>query len=815
MRTAIRSLPLLLLAAAAFAAAGGAGRPWPGESGQPALAKDGPSAPRATAEADSLHEELGFDGEPGWYWPDFARGEAGRFRRELETPFGGLVEGVRLTTVGAPPLHPDPARLRLLDEGGAVLFDSSGVLLHGGGLRETVLLGAPVAVEAGARITIEVARDSLDAAPWFAADDDCFREGRSWLRHEGGGDADLELERDLNFRLLLSAGPGDQAPPRARPGVPARWGLENRELPLSALARDASGVDSVWAVIDGATPLETALVLAGVDDADSTATRWRGALNTALLRPAPGDSLRGRMLALDGAGNLSETPFAARFEDGYDWTPASGRDELSLWPAWPGVPGMAVALRVPLAEIPGAAGTLTVGARARVRGAGVFSLRLVRDEGGEPAVDQYGDWDALSDTVFVTQDGVCDEDLLATFVLPDTLQALQGSRTWLLLRWESFPDPLAPPSLLAEAADSTAGFDAATAPSYGYDPARGVAALEPLRHATPLLGARLSIVSCEVDLGAGPLREEFEQAQNVSELRCWTRNGEAVPDTVAWGWEASFGRSINTTSFAPDRNGFSWDPRWDPDTLQSGEFVYVRSHAPALAIDDTLFTPTLSYSGTSVVLSLHSYYSDYYVPNDELDAEEEAEILVRQHPDDAALGTWSVLAGEASFAAVSSEDSLRFMVDTMAVVFPAPVWRRWTRQIDGLDPVGHMQLAFAYSANFAFGWALDSIVVATPEGAVLGHWFDGPPKTAELGRVHPNPFNPTTTIPYRVLADGPVRVTVHNLLGQRVATLVDERFQRAGAYAVRWEPLHQASGLYLLRLEAGGTADTRRLLYLK
>ena len=83
----------------------------------------------------------------------------------------------------------------------------------------------------------------------------------------------------------------------------------------------------------------------------------------------------------------------------------------------------------------------------------------------------------------------------------------------------------------------------------------------------------------------------------------------------------------------------------------------------------------------------------------------------------------------------------------------------------------------------------------------------------------PNPFNPSTVIPYRLDTDGPVRLDIYNLLGQRIRTLVDE-VQAAGAYRVRWDARDGrgaavATGVYFIRLHHPGGVHTRRMLYLK
>ena len=66
------------------------------------------------------------------------------------------------------------------------------------------------------------------------------------------------------------------------------------------------------------------------------------------------------------------------------------------------------------------------------------------------------------------------------------------------------------------------------------------------------------------------------------------------------------------------------------------------------------------------------------------------------------------------------------------------------------------------------------------------------PTRFNLGQSYPNPFNPSTIIPYELAEAARVRLDVFNVLGQRVTTLVDDE-QVAGAYTARWDA-RDASG---------------------
>jgi outer membrane protein assembly factor BamB len=88
-----------------------------------------------------------------------------------------------------------------------------------------------------------------------------------------------------------------------------------------------------------------------------------------------------------------------------------------------------------------------------------------------------------------------------------------------------------------------------------------------------------------------------------------------------------------------------------------------------------------------------------------------------------------------------------------------------------------------------------------------------------LWQNYPNPFNPETTIRYSLAQEGPVRLSVFNVLGQEVITLV--RGQRsAGSHAVTWDGTDASgsavsSGLYFCRLQAGEFAETRKMVLLR
>ncbi len=90
----------------------------------------------------------------------------------------------------------------------------------------------------------------------------------------------------------------------------------------------------------------------------------------------------------------------------------------------------------------------------------------------------------------------------------------------------------------------------------------------------------------------------------------------------------------------------------------------------------------------------------------------------------------------------------------------------------------------------------------------------GAPKKFELSQNYPNPFNPTTIISYNIPEATNVKLTIFNLLGQEIKTLVNE-FKEAGVHTVNFNASELNSGLYIYKLQAGTFTQTRKMTLVK
>ncbi|NKB69761.1 MAG: T9SS type A sorting domain-containing protein [Candidatus Latescibacteria bacterium] len=153
-----------------------------------------------------------------------------------------------------------------------------------------------------------------------------------------------------------------------------------------------------------------------------------------------------------------------------------------------------------------------------------------------------------------------------------------------------------------------------------------------------------------------------------------------------------------------------------------------------------------------------------------------------------------------------------------------PALREWQVVEIGLDALRGVDMAFIrFNGNLEGAFYLDDMrLVASefsPPVTAVAQTPAVTPSQLALAQNYPNPFNSGTLIRYTLPQPGAASLAVYNLVGQRVALLVDGP-RPAGVASVRWDGRDKsgadlASGVYLYRLQVGSKVETRKLLLLR
>ena len=90
----------------------------------------------------------------------------------------------------------------------------------------------------------------------------------------------------------------------------------------------------------------------------------------------------------------------------------------------------------------------------------------------------------------------------------------------------------------------------------------------------------------------------------------------------------------------------------------------------------------------------------------------------------------------------------------------------------------------------------------------------GVPSAFTLSQNFPNPFNPTTHISYAVPEAANVKISVFDVLGREIKTLMNEEKQ-PGNYSIEFDAARYGSGIYFYRIQAGNMNETKKMIFMK
>ena len=94
------------------------------------------------------------------------------------------------------------------------------------------------------------------------------------------------------------------------------------------------------------------------------------------------------------------------------------------------------------------------------------------------------------------------------------------------------------------------------------------------------------------------------------------------------------------------------------------------------------------------------------------------------------------------------------------------------------------------------------------------YWEKTPPEEYFLSQSYPNPTKSVVTIQYLLPKDGKVTIEVYDIVGRKIATLVNEE-KNAGKYITQWNVETVSTGVYFYRLQSSGYTETKKMVVVK
>jgi len=287
---------------------------------------------------------------------------------------------------------------------------------------------------------------------------------------------------------------------------------------------------------------------------------------------------------------------------------------------------------------------------------------------------------------------------------------------------------------------------------------------------------------------------------------------DAATNIYVTGWSVGSGTDRDYATIKYNSAGVEqWVARYDDPASSLDEAnaiavdrfgnVYVTGHSPGAGTGNDYTTIKYTSSGVREWVSLYNgpTNSDDEATHIALDSAGSAYVTGRSN----GLGTGDDYATVKYNNAGIQEWVTRYEFDSTGV----------NDRPSGIS-VGESGDVYVAGTSGMSNWSVWSIAKYAQPGFVSVGDIPELPSRFSLSQNYPNPFNPTTTIsfdiPYRTRAT----LAVYNLLGQHIATLVDEE-REAGRYQIEWNAGSSASGVYLYRLQVGGFVSTKKLILLR
>ncbi len=126
----------------------------------------------------------------------------------------------------------------------------------------------------------------------------------------------------------------------------------------------------------------------------------------------------------------------------------------------------------------------------------------------------------------------------------------------------------------------------------------------------------------------------------------------------------------------------------------------------------------------------------------------------------------------------------------------------------GADSQSSLHLHYSRTDNRGFYYGIKDLSTGTHDYPVSVN------RDFEVLNSYPNPFNASTVIRYSLSQPSDVKIDIHDILGRRVETLIQEE-QQAGNHQVMWDAENASSGMYFYRIQAADHSETRKMMLLR
>lgn len=322
-----------------------------------------------------------------------------------------------------------------------------------------------------------------------------------------------------------------------------------------------------------------------------------------------------------------------------------------------------------------------------------------------------------------------------------------------------------------------------------------------------------------------------------------TSSDSAITNTILWGNQSPVGPEIYVNGESPRitycdvQGGWPGQGNINADPMfvgpERGDY-HLRWHSPCIDAGDPNFPldpdDTRSDIGAFYfdqdldgIVELYPHEAPIVIPPEGGDIIYDGWVFnFFGHPDKIDIWTYAFVPETGRYGPVYLREQIWIPVDSLG-------WSEITERVPGVAPAGDYVFV-AYIGDYPTTIIDSSYFYFTKTGLTageIGNWFEDLdwqresdltesdlPTHYGLSQNFPNPFNVSTVINYELPIDSHVKLEVYNLLGQEVATLVDQK-QQPGYKSVVWDASGVSSGIYFYKLTAGDYSESKRMLLVR